>query len=639
MQVLSTGGDLHSRISMEHHSGDISCANSAISIDYQEPPASTIDFKVDVHRKNSSESSDSVGLYTKNALQTSVVTTHCAEVCSTVNHRRVNKLEQQNETTDRKDVINESPEDIELNLVLPRRGTPRPNRHESLEKDEKLINMHGKLKRQVSLDSEQIRMGESSAKLQRHRSSEDHQNKSNVSLIIPQHHQNIANHSRLQSLASDLYLVTNYTTKSELAIENIPEDSGSTNYQGTPMRRDSNSTMSALQLPTASTSTERSTHVRRHSNTGGKNMSAGSSVRRIKSAALETCPQQSIIYLSPHPNSVEAISGQILRNPQQTVFPPPSKSLSRNPHLNLFPNQTSTVIGNELVYPIEEQADEAAAGRSGNDKFTMNADSDTDDEDDDDDESREINSGESDLDRPQTQSTDSDTENNGSRSPLLEVRSRIPTFIVERAGLNEKKQKASLDLDKKCSETVNGSVNVNNNKSEDSGCPSSDGEQISAGSKDMLLSINPDYVSVDLPDLGIFTDPTLHYNDILEAPTRSLGAIPKSRIRTTSRRFSAEDHCRPRNIALPRRPTGSHLPQTPAAPVLTFLNSRNDHSIIPMYSAPQSATTEFAFRNISRFRPRTYAVHEPMMRRQPKIRRSTRSRNQTSLVSVFFFFF
>lgn len=42
MQVLSTGGDLQSRISMEHNSGDISCANSAISIDYQEPPASNI---------------------------------------------------------------------------------------------------------------------------------------------------------------------------------------------------------------------------------------------------------------------------------------------------------------------------------------------------------------------------------------------------------------------------------------------------------------------------------------------------------------------------------------------------------------------------------------------------------------------
>lgn len=42
MQVLSTGGDLQSRISMEHNSGDISCANSAISIDCQEPPASNI---------------------------------------------------------------------------------------------------------------------------------------------------------------------------------------------------------------------------------------------------------------------------------------------------------------------------------------------------------------------------------------------------------------------------------------------------------------------------------------------------------------------------------------------------------------------------------------------------------------------
>lgn len=43
MQVLSTGGDyLQSRISMEHNSGDISCANSAISIDYPEPPASHI---------------------------------------------------------------------------------------------------------------------------------------------------------------------------------------------------------------------------------------------------------------------------------------------------------------------------------------------------------------------------------------------------------------------------------------------------------------------------------------------------------------------------------------------------------------------------------------------------------------------
>ncbi|XP_039497193.1 protein pecanex [Drosophila santomea] len=60
-------------------------------------------------------------------------------------------------------------------------------------------------------------------------------------------------------------------------------------------------------------------------------------VRRIKSAALEVlCPQPSVSNLSPHPNSVEAISGQQqMRNP----LPPPSKSLVRNQHLNLYPTQ------------------------------------------------------------------------------------------------------------------------------------------------------------------------------------------------------------------------------------------------------------------------------------------------------------
>ncbi|EDV95218.1 protein pecanex [Drosophila grimshawi] len=62
--------------------------------------------------------------------------------------------------------------------------------------------------------------------------------------------------------------------------------------------------------------------------------SGGGGVRRIKSAALEVlCPQPSVSNLSPHPNSVEAISGQQqMRNP----LPPPSKSLVRNQHLNLY---------------------------------------------------------------------------------------------------------------------------------------------------------------------------------------------------------------------------------------------------------------------------------------------------------------
>ncbi|XP_017034670.1 protein pecanex [Drosophila kikkawai] len=69
----------------------------------------------------------------------------------------------------------------------------------------------------------------------------------------------------------------------------------------------------------------------------GSGGTGGGGVRRIKSAALEVlCPQPSVSNLSPHPNSVEAISGQQqLRNP----LPPPSKSLVRNQHLNLFSTQ------------------------------------------------------------------------------------------------------------------------------------------------------------------------------------------------------------------------------------------------------------------------------------------------------------
>ncbi|XP_017045923.1 protein pecanex [Drosophila ficusphila] len=72
---------------------------------------------------------------------------------------------------------------------------------------------------------------------------------------------------------------------------------------------------------------------------GGSATGSGTAggVRRIKSAALEVlCPQASVSNLSPHPNSVEAISGQQqMRNP----LPPPSKSLVRNQHLNLYPTQ------------------------------------------------------------------------------------------------------------------------------------------------------------------------------------------------------------------------------------------------------------------------------------------------------------
>lgn len=152
---------------------------------------------------------------------------------------------------------------------------------------------------------------------------------------------------------SELYLENNYTTKSAIQLASESGGAGASNdksghQQTTPIRRDSNSTMSALQLPThpttsgmlASTSGGLS-KLRRHSNTAGpRSLNA---VRRIKSAALETgCLPVSVSNLSPHPISVEVIGeGQTIRNPKSTILPLPSK-LSRNPHLNLFPSSTQT---------------------------------------------------------------------------------------------------------------------------------------------------------------------------------------------------------------------------------------------------------------------------------------------------------
>lgn len=195
--------------------------------------------------------------------------------------------------------------------------------------------------------------------------------------------------------SSDVYLEDDSYTKSDLGIEQPHQPAFRAQHHhhhhhhhhlhhhlgGTIIRKDPTSTMSALQLGGAAGSgvgasgsgsgtgagggsSATGMKRRRHSNAtayhkqgsstaagqgiksslmgggagGGPATSAGGSgVRRIKSAALEVlCPQPSVSNLMPHPNSVEAISGQQqLRNP----LPPPSKSLVRNQHLNLYPTQ------------------------------------------------------------------------------------------------------------------------------------------------------------------------------------------------------------------------------------------------------------------------------------------------------------
>lgn len=249
-------------------------------------------------------------------------------------------------------------------------------------------------------------------------------------------------------------------TKSAIALTQ-PSQSG----HSSGMRRNSNSTMSTIQLPLVSSTAQLVAHVRRHSNAdnttlgflptgsvelgaymmekgnsemaGGKGVSADSraaGVRRIKSAALEIgCPPPSVSNLSPHPNSVETIGGQVLKNPKSAIIPPPSKSLIRNPHLNLWPKNSSNSIdgnslpymnyGSEIVYPIAEISDEMQTSQcQESDLESLSSQCDTDYEDDNGVSIKhQLRGFDSDFNRPaEMNSSDTEYENNGSRSPLLD---------------------------------------------------------------------------------------------------------------------------------------------------------------------------------------------------------------------------
>ncbi|XP_068632284.1 pecanex-like protein 1 [Battus philenor] len=215
------------------------------------------------------------------------------------------------------------------------------------------------------------------------------------------------------------------------------------------MRRNSNSTMSTIQLPLLNSTAQLVSHMRRHSNNADtgffasvelgeymmvkaeppvcdaeKSKGKSPGVRRIKSAALEIgCPPPSVSNLSPHPNSAETIGGQVLKNPKNAVIPPPSKCLTRGPHLNLYPKNESgegcsypyLTYGSEIVYPIAEISDEMQTSQKETD-LDSSGDSYSDYEDE-----KQFRGFDWDAEQsPVVRSSDSDYENNGSRSPLLD---------------------------------------------------------------------------------------------------------------------------------------------------------------------------------------------------------------------------
>ncbi|XP_055309969.1 protein pecanex [Sitodiplosis mosellana] len=616
MQILAPNSmvDPTSRTSIENNnnnSNEISQANSVISIDYPaEQNTSTIDLKVDVHRKNSSESSDSL---------TEVPSNHGNGVAAQHVDRRsiIMKTKSKSEDTS---TMTAADATKELRLVdegdLLSRSEERRDKFVDTDggglqriSDSKK-RMRSKLQRQTSLDSSGPDMNNFPV---RRPVSSNH-------LHRQQHHGSGFYHpNHLPSLTPEMYLEPHFTTKSELAIERFVSGS-----KKAPMRKDSTSTMSAIQLPTNSgASTSSTTRQRRYSNTAKTQQqpltSGMVSVRRIKSTALEKCcPQPSYSNLSPHPNSVETINGRPLRNPPHAILPPPSKSLVRNQHLNFFPKGTSGSI--EPVYPIAEIVDEKSlnesfvlTSESDDDALSGSNDEDDNDNDDEDDDDNDNNfavtvqhqlssmhklssktksmsfterrrqrttpdndssnsvkkhSSELEIDRPRTHSTDSENEmNNGSQSPLLETRARTSIFRSNspknecdtKTNDNENEPKtdgttANTDGVEDAYDAEEGAVGGVNSasiivpKSEDSGCPSSDCEQASASSKDMLLSkkskssernwhdfnMDANTISVDLTENAssatkeATTSAEPQDQKLAKDTSKSLGAIPKT---------------------------------------------------------------------------------------------------------------
>ncbi|XP_055855504.1 protein pecanex [Episyrphus balteatus] len=646
MQVL--GNDLPSRTSVDQAIA-ASDENSILSM---ENINSTIDLKVDVHRKNSSESIESISFYASSILPATsnshnIATTYYKDPAISTSH---SITIQPHPCSSRGGGGAVAKSKSELNTkylaVYPEHDDqPKAqdscsslSHHRNKNDDQKLAPEDGcgggvataggssrrrrqrlRLERQNSLDAaaessilsriERIPRDSTkpnnnscshhhnttqlskSTRLQRHRSSETHderQKHNSRHLFLPIHHEQPQS-SWILGSSSDMYLEDNCYTKSDLGIEKI-EGTANRNkvgylmlqhphhHQPTPMRKDSNSTMSALQLPVSAAVSinpkQSSMKKRRHSNATSlykvsqqaPSTSGASTVRRIKSAALEiSCPHPSVSNLTPHPNSVEAISGQQIKNPLSALLPPPSKCLVRNPHLNLCPKFGSFTNSNmaimEPVYPIVEQADEKTSlDLDSLEKVTVDEeegnnrddDDEGDGEEEDDDEDggkgtqanrdeEEDGAGamsnpptqrqrcsttesESEVERPRAHSTDSETDNNGSRSPLL-----------TKSMTNNQKQPKPLVSIRQHIIDIN---RQNNGEGGDSGCPSSDCEQVSASSKDMLLAIdvkNPAPMEqipiqvdqIESQDDKATTSTSTTTTGADNTTSKNLGAIPK----------------------------------------------------------------------------------------------------------------
>ncbi|XP_050663936.1 pecanex-like protein 1 [Leptidea sinapis] len=433
--------------------------DSVTSLEYHKPNNSTIDLKVDVHRKNSSESSvEDSGMSSKPSeaiaiTKSDLCVAQCLEPTSSSKSRPIRSRSKSGHRKDHRsktrrghgridELIVEETRNARAEYMLSsamhiladerpfskvsRRYNECPHRRGSSNKDF--------FKEWLYLDANEAAGEPYQSKFARQLSSDSRDN-SEPSVGPSSPKKRLAQRRRY----------TNYPdescTKSAIALASA---------QSSYMRRNSNSTMSTIQLPLLNSTAQLVSHMRRHSNNSDtgffasvefgeymstikaeapvcetdKNKGKSPGVRRIKSAALEIgCPPPSVSNLSPHPNSAETIGGQVLKNPKSAVIPPPSKSLTRGPHLNLYPKNENgegcsypyLTYGSEIVYPIAEISDEMQTSQKETD-LDSSGESYSDYEDE-----KQFRGFDWDAEQSSAiRSSDSDYENNGSRSPLLD---------------------------------------------------------------------------------------------------------------------------------------------------------------------------------------------------------------------------
>lgn len=390
------GVDAQSARRAPHSSNEMSQANSAMSIECDAGNSavdtgaggiqmtSTIDLKVDVHRKNSSESSDSLAEQCSGGADAidNKKTLHLPlSMQSEGNHFAMFRQNMQ-AMANSDEMMPEYTEDSKLGRNMAKRDSMKTK--SKSEDASATVNMDYSMESRSDkfVDMEHLAGNRCESHKRRMR-------------------------MKLQRQTSLDY----FATKSELAMESFPSENGTKIYalqRKNAMRKDPSSTMSAIQLGTSSAGPSSTSNARRQSvavnNSTKQQMLTGIvSVRRIKSTALdrderlnEDWAKSGQQNLPPHPSSVEAIGMQPLKH-SHAELPLPGKGLIRNQHsIGTASSTTMAAAKTEnldqffRMFHLKEAPVDNSESESGDNEADNDDEDDDDDDEDDDDDDLEV---------------------------------------------------------------------------------------------------------------------------------------------------------------------------------------------------------------------------------------------------------